>query len=201
MLTFDEKKHQYRWNGEIIPSATQLLKPLTADIYSSIDPEILKQSCERGKAVHKMVELSIKKVDFDLWGYDQNYLPYFGAFCKWQVNHRSMVDKITSCETITSGIWNGQRYGGTIDIVGEDFLIDIKTRECKKNVDIFQLMLYNITFDKPKSRLFILSLLKDGSFSMRELAKDILEKHYEILNDLVTYYQLGKRIKVATRKG
>ncbi len=55
MLTFDETKHEYRWNGKTVSSVTRILEPLID--YSMIRSELLERSRLLGQAVHKMTEL------------------------------------------------------------------------------------------------------------------------------------------------
>lgn len=55
MLTFDETKHEYQWDGEIVPNVTRVLAPLTD--YSMVPPATLDLARQRGVAVHRMVEL------------------------------------------------------------------------------------------------------------------------------------------------
>lgn len=58
MLTFDEERHEYRWDGKPVPNVTRIIAPLTD--YSRIPPEALEHARQQGQAVHKMVELECK---------------------------------------------------------------------------------------------------------------------------------------------
>lgn len=58
MLTFNEERHEYRWNGGIVPSVTQVLAPLVD--FSMVPPDALEFGRDRGKAVHKMIELDVR---------------------------------------------------------------------------------------------------------------------------------------------
>jgi hypothetical protein len=55
MLEFNEERHEYRFNGVIVPSVTTILKPLVD--YSMIHPERLKAASELGSMVHLTTEL------------------------------------------------------------------------------------------------------------------------------------------------
>lgn len=55
MLTFEPGPHIYRWNGEIVPSVTQVISDLTD--YGKINSDTLEIARQKGVAVHKMVEL------------------------------------------------------------------------------------------------------------------------------------------------
>ena len=55
MLEFDEALHEYRYNGVVVPSVTQIIAPLSD--HSGIPEWILKRKQAIGKAVHKVCEL------------------------------------------------------------------------------------------------------------------------------------------------
>ncbi len=56
-LTFNEELHEYRYNGEIVPSVTQLLSAVGLPDLSGIPEANLKIGQERGKKVHQITEL------------------------------------------------------------------------------------------------------------------------------------------------
>ena len=43
-LTFEEERHLYYLNGLEVPSVTTLMKPLSSDFYSTVDPEVLNKA-------------------------------------------------------------------------------------------------------------------------------------------------------------
>lgn len=63
MLTFDEAKHEYRWNGEKVPSVTKITGLL--DDFSAIPPDILARKAMIGKATHAGVEIINKGGEVD----------------------------------------------------------------------------------------------------------------------------------------
>ena len=50
MLTFDAEKHEYRWNGQLVPGVTSILEPLTD--FSFVPPDVLRAAQDFGTAVH-----------------------------------------------------------------------------------------------------------------------------------------------------
>ncbi len=56
-LTFTEEGHEYRYNGKVAPSVTQVLRPLTT-LWA--DGTVLQKARDEGIAVHKLVELECK---------------------------------------------------------------------------------------------------------------------------------------------
>lgn len=57
MLHFEPVEHLYRLDGQVIPSVTQVLKPLYD--FSMVAPEVLERKRLIGTAVHRAIELSI----------------------------------------------------------------------------------------------------------------------------------------------
>jgi len=55
MLSFDEAKHEYRWNDAVVPHVTGVIAPLVD--YSMVKPSVLELARQKGKHVHRMVEL------------------------------------------------------------------------------------------------------------------------------------------------
>jgi hypothetical protein len=122
MLAFDEATHTYTWNGVVVPSVTQVLKPLTD--YGMITADKLEIARQKGVAVHKMVELHAKG---DL---DEETLPEWmhPVLAQWE---KFVVD--TGFEIINSEtqVYNpSYGYAGTFDLYGRmrdgDALIDVK---------------------------------------------------------------------------
>ena len=56
-MTFNEEKHLYTWNGEPIPSVSQVIKSVCGSSYDSIPADVLAKASYRGTAVHTASEL------------------------------------------------------------------------------------------------------------------------------------------------
>lgn len=56
ILEFDEEKHQYKVDGKIVPSVTDICAPLTTSKYGSI-PALAASAAHRGSIVHELCEL------------------------------------------------------------------------------------------------------------------------------------------------
>ena len=55
-LKFEENRHLYMLDGQILPSVTTVMRPLDNALYQGIDEEIMKMAAHRGTAVHNAVE-------------------------------------------------------------------------------------------------------------------------------------------------
>ena len=54
MLTFNEDRHEYFWDGKIVPSVTKIIAPLSD--YSHIQSGVMEKARAEGNAIHHMVE-------------------------------------------------------------------------------------------------------------------------------------------------
>ena len=121
MLTFEEKDHVYRWDNSVVPSVTQILKPLIN--FDHIQPDVLDIARQRGVAVHRMIELDCKG---DL---DEDGLP------DWMrpalVNWRKFVAEsgFQLIESEYRVFHPHYKYAGTLDLFG-------RMDECSAFIDV-----------------------------------------------------------------
>lgn len=111
MLTFDEAAHQYYWQGKPVVNVTRVLNDLTD--YSMVPPAALALAIEKGKAVHKLVELDAKG---DL---DEATLPDWMApvLVEWRKFVAQSGFRVIDSE---KKVYHpSYRYAGTLDLFGE----------------------------------------------------------------------------------
>lgn len=125
LLTFDEARHEYRVGGVVVPSVTQILRPIRPD-FSAISPEVLERKRALGTAVHLACELD-DDGELDDETLDDALQPYVAAWRKFKAEQRVEI------------IFNEKKlhhprlmYAGTLDRVvefpdGEMWLLDLKT--------------------------------------------------------------------------
>lgn len=172
MLSFNEERHEYRWNGVVVPSVTQLLNALHS--FAGVPWDVLEAARLRGTRVHKACEL------FDLDDLDEEALaadlpqvvPYLEAWKKF----------VRDCEPNWEGIEEqvyhpSHRYAGTLDRRGEltvggqriqRAVVDIKTAVDLHPVWGVQTMAYSRACDWPDARRFSCQLREDGTYRLRE---------------------------------
>jgi len=122
VLTFDEATHTYAWNGVVVPSVTQCLKPLTN--YGMIPADKLEVARQKGVAVHKMVELH-SKGDLDVETLPEWMRP---VLAQWE---KFVADTGFKMLLSEHRVYHPQFcYAGTLDLYGsmngEDAHIDVK---------------------------------------------------------------------------
>ena len=111
MLEFNEDRHEYKWNGVIVPSVTQILKPLTD--FGRVPPAILEHARQEGVAIHKMVELELDG-DLDIHALPPWMSPYYEAWRKF------VKDTGFQCVGSEVRLYHHKlSYAGTADLIGE----------------------------------------------------------------------------------
>jgi hypothetical protein len=123
-VLFDEAKHEYRKpDGTRLPSVTEILKPLYADL-RFVKQDLLDWKSEVGVAVHKAIELYTLK-QLDLESIDDIVRPYFVQFVKFCADTGFVPNE---AEVRVSSLFG---YAGTLDLIGvlngRKVLVDIKT--------------------------------------------------------------------------
>lgn len=123
MLTFDPDKHEYRFGGVVVPSVTQILRPMM-DL-DHVDPDVLRRAQDFGTAVHLACELH-DTGRLDEAALDPELAPYLAAWRKFCVEHRcgwDLIEQRVYHPTL--------RYAGTLDrrgnVDGYPAMVDIKS--------------------------------------------------------------------------
>jgi hypothetical protein len=122
-LTFDEATHTYRWNGEVVPGVTSILRPLCS--FDFVKSDVLAAASAFGTAVHRACELDDRNA-LDEEALDPELVPYLE---QWR---RFCADFECEWEWIEAPFYHRtMRYAGTVDRIGkvkrERAVLDIKT--------------------------------------------------------------------------
>lgn len=137
MLTFDATAHLYKWNGEPVPSVTQVL----ASAGLGFDAGALTRSArtcaeykrDLGTHVHRATELDDKGI-LDEATVDPDALPYLAAWRRFKTVH-GIQGAFQAIEW--QGYSEALQYAGTIDRVFHigkyDTVLDIKTGDPHKS--------------------------------------------------------------------
>lgn len=129
MVTFDAATHTYAFDGEVLPSVTQLLTQagmIDGRFYTEHGRDI-------GTAVHACIQLECAK-ELDEDTVDPQVAPYLAQWRAFKAD--------TGFEVLASEkrVWsNAYSYAGTLDIYGRlhgrYFVIDFKSNQMPKWVD------------------------------------------------------------------
>lgn len=122
-LTFDPDRHEYRYDGDVVPSVTQILRPLTS--FDMVDPDILRRAQDFGTAVHLACELQDHGT-LDEESLDPALLPYLNGWRQFVRKHKCVWHRIEH-----SVYHPTMRYAGKLDrrgiVDGHATYVDIKT--------------------------------------------------------------------------
>ena len=119
-IEFDEARHEYRVNGRVTPSVTQVLKAvgLLAD-YDNLDPFY----AERGHAVHAACEFDDKGT-LDEESVDEEVAGFLAA---WRALKKESGLVVVEIETVVTGPGYAGRVDRVVEIKGRRGVLDIKT--------------------------------------------------------------------------
>ena len=169
-LTFEEAPHIYRLNGFEVPSVTTLMKPLSNEVYGTVDEAVLNRAAQRGTEVHETIETLVKYGIEDCASENRGYLEAFKA---WLKDHH--VDPVASeCRLYHKSL----RYAGTADlpslIDGRLTMVDVKTTasliEMLARVQLEAYVQGYSSHGVAFEQKAILHLKKDGSYKMEMFA-------------------------------
>lgn len=193
-LTFKENNHQYWLNGFLIPSVSEIMKPLSSAHYEKIDEEVLNKAAERGTAVHEAVENYLL---FGVEDIESDWKGYFNGFKAWIDQHN-----IESIATEYRVYHKFLVYAGTADcpcyVNGKPTIIDWKTTSViSKMLTRVQLEAYAKAFESHGiefEQKIIVQATKDGKFREIVYPKNDIEswKVFGELLDIHRYIQSNK---------
>ena len=197
MIEFIEAKHQYKVDGKVVPSVTEILEHITAVGYGKVNPSILEEAKERGTAVHELTEaidlgFPPEYIDPALEGYAVAYLKFLEDYdVEWDyIEHRFYEPKMGFCGTI-------DRVG---KIDGEDAVLDIKTTSSpsvdQKIAVVCQTSAYGYAVfpDRTDFRRYALYLHKDGTYELMDCLDYEKQKCFSGLYLFSYLYNLHKTI-------
>lgn len=193
-LRFEEERHIYTMDGQILPSVTTLMRPLDNELYKGIDEEIMRMAAEKGTAVHNAAE---NYVLYGIEDIEPKYCGYFEAFLKfWEEN------KPEPLATESRLYHKVLRYAGTADlpcvIDGKKILIDYKTSAVvNKMLTGVQLEAYAKAYESHGFKFdekAIVHLKNDGSYQMVRYKANDMES-WEVFSSLMVVWNHIQKYK------
>lgn len=174
-LKFYDTGHIYEYNGQIVPSVSELCRFLSREVYADISPTQLENAAQRGTAVHAAT------VELDATGTvecDDAILPYLQAYAQFLREH-DVRWELTEHPLAHQQLL----YAGTIDragwVDGHYAIVDFKTTSAVQKTLVkaqlngyFKLMEYN---PQPVTRLYCLQLMDNGRYRLYPVAIDSTE--------------------------
>ena len=141
-LEYYDDEHIYLFEGQILPSITQLLKIKFGNKYMNVSKEVLERAAEKGTQVHNSIEnYEINGIESDLKEF-KNYL-FLKKHYKWQVEQCEVPvilfkdDKPIACGRLDLAVNINDKFG----------ILDIKrTATFDKEYVAYQTNLYRIGY-------------------------------------------------------
>lgn len=164
-LTFNAERHEYKIDGVIVPSVTQILSAVGLYDYDFVSRETLDVAAERGRIVHQYCEWYERGV-LDQSSIDPELQGYFDAYLSAK-NHGVIPAPDLVEHRVGSKKFN---YAGTLDQFFEPgWINDIKTGakspEHGLQVSGYWMAMTGDMTSKP-GRLTCLYLARDGSHEL-----------------------------------
>lgn len=178
-IIFDKEKHEYRIDGRVLPSVTQILEATLFDKkYDGIDEETLNKAAEYGSLVHKEVEDYIKNSSI---GFTEEIANFIKIKQENNLNH-----------LLSETMVYDSNMAGTIDLMGykddKQILADIKTTyKLDKEYVSWQLSLYAYIIDPNYERideLYAIWLRKD-KYSFEKVERKSEQQILDVLSAFV----------------
>lgn len=133
-IIFEPITHSYLVGGKVLPSVSEIMKPLSTEYYKDIPEAIMNGAASRGKRVHEAIEI------YDLFGVEnesKEIKPYLLAYKMARQLER--FTPIVNEKMLTNG-----EYCGTLDIIAtlgdELVIVDLKATS-QINFDLLEVQL------------------------------------------------------------
>lgn len=155
---FDRINHQYYCDGREIPSVTRILD--TNKFYTNIDKNVLANAAAKGSMLHQDVAYYLETGD------TMNE-PLLDNLAVTIDKIKLYIGNIIDNEISLAAEVKGMQYAGTIDIVTDTAVIEIKSNMTNKKLYWLQLAGYSIlakenSIAKPKN--FIILYVKNNNW-------------------------------------
>lgn len=174
-IIFDETVHRYTVGGEILPSVSEIMRPLSEQYYADIPASVMEKARDRGTQVHKSVEM------FEVFGVmptSKEIIPYVLGY--------KMAKSLEKFQPIASEIMltNGE-FCGTLDMIAmRDVMVIIDLKATSKiNYELIEVQLAGylelcLANFKPIEKCFVLHL-KPNTYKFTEIIPN-----YDLWNTL-----------------
>lgn len=194
MLTFDAATHTYTLGGQVVPSVTQVIKPLKD--YSAVPPAVLERKRALGVEVHAAVAADVRG-ELDFGAMSDEASGYMEGFWRWSAERPEYANRLDPALVEVAFGHPKLKYAGTADMIIDGLaVIDIKTRAPDKRADSIQCEAYAKLHlanggNEPKEH-WILSLNADGTYKFQRVNHKQAWSRFRFLLD---HYNNAKDIK------
>lgn len=156
-------------DGEEVPSVSEITRFISREVYGDVSQFRLDNAAERGRAVHKALEVLDKYGEVEA---SEDIVPYIRAYLQFRKDHPSEWSLIEKPICHPDKLYAGtiDRYG-TVD--GLPTLVDYKTTGTidpqHRTMYAAAQNLYRKALGLPVEKILILQLKADGSYKLYDL--------------------------------
>lgn len=192
MIEFNEEKHEYKYDGVVVPSVTQVCRFLSVDSMGG-DTFLRDQAAIRGSAIHEatmMIDYEEMPEEFPV-----EWQGYLDAYMQFLIDHKvewEGIEHMVGCRS----------FCGTIDrhgkVNGQECILDIKTGSkinhalVKAQLGGYSLLLDPVT-DYKIDKIYCLHLNKDATYELYDMGNPFYAE--ELFTDCLTLHRELKGFK------
>jgi hypothetical protein len=178
-LEFNAESHEYRINGKIVPSVTEICAPLTAADMGKLNPNIINSAANRGSIIHELTEL----IDYGTSPEDMEMYAEVGGYITAYL--RFLRDYSPTWTRIEYRLGNEDLgFARTLDRLGviddKPCVLDIKTTDSASRAQKIswatQLSGYRLLCGNATLERYVLWLRSDGTYVLYNILD--FEKKY-----------------------
>lgn len=150
---FEPEQHRYFLGEEEMPSLTRIIAPLND--FSNVNPAVLAAKAQAGTDIHLTIKLWLDGT-LDEPSLAEGNKIALELFVAWYDSEQECGDVIEYEKPVYH---HKLKYGTTPDLVFDEAIVEIKTRQYKKHIDPVQLVAQSKCFPEfPPKSLWVLSL-------------------------------------------
>lgn len=195
-ITYDDGKHEYRIDGSVVPSVTQLLEPVRGEMGGTDSQREYKRQI--GKALDAAIQLS-ERQELDYSTLAPEVLPFFEA---WLAFKRDTGFRPMLLQTVVYS--RKLRYAGTLDMLGTrvpdslnpNELIDTKCTWAMEPATAIQTAGYAIAAHESHGIRVLkragLQLLRDGKYKYHPFNGQLDENVFKACLAIHTWRKLNR---------
>jgi hypothetical protein len=164
-LTFNHATHEYKSDGRVIPSVTQILALAGLSDVSAIPAHILENARWKGEEAHKACEY-LDQDDLDWKDVFPEILPFVMAYQKFKAEKEFVPELVEHrCEAEVDGLSFGMCVDRTGTIAGVAYVLDLKTSSKAQPSWRIQTAAYKLGLGEKRER-GVVHLKKDGTYEL-----------------------------------
>lgn len=198
MLTFDEAKHEYQWNGQRVPGVTSVLRDVGIVNYDFLPPTVREFALDRGRYVHQATHFD-DEGELDEPTVASEVAPFLEAWRKFR-KETGFQPHLIECPQYQSEFG----YAGIPDRTGKigtsNVIVDLKCNIAGQYAEV-QLVAYSRFFERPRSyRLIAVELKANATYCAVEVHPSRYQNLWNVWASALNVWRYQQSMGVALRR-